>query len=307
MCRSLRTDRKRSYHYITYAKIGFSESINISYFALGVSDILCIIFITWHGICFIPAFGNSGLPFDPWKIMIPTGGHTSSMFQKTTGWITAYVSLERCLCLVFPLRSKIIASRERTIVDIVFIFALIVVPLMTVAFYTYQFHLESDAARNKSVLVVAFRKSALARLLTNMSRMYKTVFLNSIPFVIIFVCAIVLAIYLNRSALRRLDKSGGATVTSDEKAHRKYAKDMRVAKSVLAIAVAFIFLGTLSTIRYIIALNWPEFHPVGTYAKLYDFIARLDFLLCLTNSSVNFIIYYRMGKQFRYLDLLSTK
>ena len=35
---------------ITYTKIGFSDSINISYFALGISDILCVIFLSWNAI-----------------------------------------------------------------------------------------------------------------------------------------------------------------------------------------------------------------------------------------------------------------
>ena len=290
---------------ITYAKIGFSESINISYFALGVSDLLCVIFITWHGICLLPAFGNSDFPFDPLSMSIPTGGRTSSMFQKTTAWITAYVSLERCLCVVFPLKSQIIASRKRTINVIIFIFVMIVVPLTAVALYTYQIFFKFDSARNKTVLVVIFRNSSLAKSMTSMLRIYKLVFLNSLPFVIIIVCTIFLAIYLNRSALWRLDKSSGATkriersVTNDEKAQKKYARDMRVAKSVLAIAIAFIFPGTLGTTRYLIALILPEFHIVGTYSNIFRGVARLEFLLSSINSSINFIIYYRMGKKFR--------
>ena len=288
---------------ITYAKIGFSESINISYFALGVSDILCVIFVTWHGICFIPAFENSDIPFNP--LSIPTGGHTSSMFQKTTGWITAYVSIERCLCVVFPLKSQIIASRKRTIIVIVFILVLIVVPSATVAFYTYQIYFKFDASSNKTVLVVTFRNSSLAKPMTNILRIYKLVFLNSLPFFIIIVCTVVLAIYLHRSALWRLDKSSGATktiersVTNDEKALKKYARDIRVAKSVLAIAIAFIFPGTLGIVRYLIALIWSDFHPVGTYSNISRSVARLEFILSSINSSVNFIIYYRMGKKFR--------
>ena len=40
----------------TLAKIGFSEIINISYFALGISDAPCLPFITWHAICYLPFF-----------------------------------------------------------------------------------------------------------------------------------------------------------------------------------------------------------------------------------------------------------
>ena len=290
---------------ITYTKIGFSESINISYFALGVSDILCVIFLTWNAICFIPAFSDSDMPFLPKEFAIPTGGHTTDIFQKTTAWITAFISLERCLCVVFPLKIKIIVRRRRTIVIIVMIFILTVLPLASIVFYIYVFDVKFDAGNNQTLLRVTYRNSPLSNSLSNFKYIYKVVFLNSIPFAIILICAVVLAIHLNQSAAWRLGKSNastngnGTSNSNDEKAQKKYAKDMRIAKTVLAIALTFIFPGTLSTLRYVIALIVPEFQPVGAYAKFFRFTARLAFLLTLANSSVNFIIYYKMGTKFR--------
>ena len=290
---------------MTYVKIGLSVSINISYFALGISDILCIIFITWNAICYIPAFANSDIPFNSRKFVIPTGGHPSIAFLKTTGWITAYISIERCLCVVFPMKIKTIVKPRRTVVIIVLIFILIVLPLLSIAFYTFEFNLRFDSAKNRTLMAVKFKESSLSASLTNFNRTYKAVFLSAIPFVIILVCAVILAISLNRNASWRLRHSSGATTRTavnlhnDDKAERKYAKDIRVAKSVLAIAVTFLCLGTYSTLRYIVALCWPNFHPAKGYTNLYDAVARLEILLSLANSSINFIIYYKMGKKFR--------
>ena len=128
--------------------------------------------------------------------------------------------------------------------------------------------------------------------------------LNTASFAIVLVCTIVLAVHLNRSAAWRLWRLGNSgqskeqAENSDDKAQRKYAKDMRVAKSVMAIAVTFIVIGTISTVRYLIAVNLPGFHPIGTYAKLFEFASRVDFRLSLVNSSLNFIIYYKMGRRF---------
>ena len=290
---------------VTYLEIGFSESINISYFALSVSDILSIIFITWSAICFIPTFVDSEMPFIPREFVIPTGGHTTAMFQKTTAWITAYISLERCLCVVFPLKIKAIAMPRRTVVVISVIFSFAVLPLAVIAFYTYVFEFKFDAPSNKTLLRVTYRKSPLSDALTSFNYIYKLVFMNFTSFGIVLVCAVVLAIQLNRSALWRLEKSSGgniktgASFESGEKAQRKYAKDVRVTQTVLAIATTFIFTGTFSTIKYVIAMTWPGFHPMGVYTKLFTFTSMLEFLVSLANSSVNFIIYYRMGTKFR--------
>ena len=287
---------------VAYAKIGFSESINISYFALGVSDFICVSFLTWHAICFIPVFADSDLNFDSWTVEVPTGGHTSVTFLKTTAWITAFISLERCLCVVFPLKVKTIVKRKRTIVVIILIFVMTVIPLMSIVFYTYQFVVGFDEGKNKTLVMVKYRKSDLSDALTNVSYFYKLVWLNTTPFAIVLVCTIVLAVHLNRSAAWRLGNSGRSTKqaeNSDDKAQRKYAKDMRVAKSVMTIAVTFIVVGTISTVRYLVAVNWPGFHPAGTFAKLFEFASRVDFALSLVNSSLNFIIYYKMGRRFR--------
>ena len=283
---------------ITYSKIGLSESINISYFSLGISDILCVLCLTWHGVCFIPAFADSNIPLISREFVVPTGGFTSDMFLKTTAWITAFISLERCLCVVFPLKIKTIVSRKRTVNIIVVIFVVTVLPLTSITFYTYVFIFKFDNKKNKSLIGVKYRKTHLSDSLTNFNYIYKLVFLNSIPFTIILVCAVVLAIQLNRSASWRLGKSSG-THNDDRKAQKKYAKDILVAKTVLAIALTSIVLGTLNNLRYFIAIFWPDFHPRGAYAKLFILVARLMFLLSFANSSINFIIYYRMGTKFR--------
>ena len=292
---------------ISYSKIGFSESINISYVALGISDILCITTLTWYAVCYIPAFATSNIPFIAREFSNPTGGSTSAIFIKTTAWITAFISLERCLCIVFPLRVKAIVKRNRTIVVIVTIFVLTVLPLASIVFYTYVFDFRFDAESNKTLLRVKYRKSQLSDFLTRVNYVYKLLFMNFTPFAIILVCAVVLTIHLNRSARWRLKNSsestntpaGGKPSSEDEKTQRKIPKEMRVVKTVLAIAITFIFTGTMSTVRYLIAMSWPEFHPVGDYAQLFGVIARLEFLLSLANSSVNFIIYYIMGTKFR--------
>ena len=261
--------------------------------------------LTWNAICFIPAFADSELPFLSREFVIPTGGFTSDMFQKTTAWITAYISLERCLCVVFPLKVKAIVRRKRTILILVLLFVLTVVPMTSVVSYTYVLDVRFHAGQNRTLLGVRIRNSSLSGYLTHVNYLYKLIFLNSIPFAVILLSSIVLAVHLNRSALWRLGKSQagaaptGKSLSNDDKANRKYSKDMRIVKTVLAIALAFIFLGTMSNLRILIAMNLPEFRPIGTYAKLFRFSARLVFLLSIVNSSVNFFIYFMLGTKFR--------
>ena len=131
-------------------------------------------------------------------------------------------------------------------------------------------------------------------------------FLNFLPLLIILICTIYLTIHLRVSAKWRLGNSHrpgkvneNSATSADDVARRKYDKDIRVAKTVLAVAGAFLLLGTLSVLRLLIAVIWLEFRPLGAFGKSYRFTSRLSFLLLQANSSVNFIIYYRMSSKFR--------
>ena len=291
----------------TYLRIGFAESINISYCALGVSDILCVVFLSWNAVCFMPTFAHSSIPIIAREVVILTGGFTSIIFCDITAWITAFISLERCLCVVYPLKIKSIVTHKRTVFVIIAIFTITAIPLTTTTFYLHVFEFRFDAERNESVLGVAFRNNVPAVVFVhNFNQIYKLVVLNLLPYTTILVCSLFLAVYLDRSVSWRAQNSGSTihqandgSVHKVSTAHRKQAKEIRVAKTVLSLATAFLFLGTLSSLRLLISIIWPEFRPLATYDKFFRLLGRVGFLLSLANSSVNFLIYYTMGSKFK--------
>ena len=288
-----------------YAKIGFSEVINISYFALGVSNTIEIIFITWNALCYIPGFVNSGVPFITREIVIPTGGATSEAFGATTFWITAYINLERCLCVVFPLKIKSIITRKRTIWIITILFLITVLPFLIIHFLIFQFDLQYDGERNQTLLRVSFANTSGADNLFNAAFLYRSVVLNFVPLVFTLVCSITLSVHMRKNALWRLRTTSQATgqgetnSSADLLARRKYASDMRVSKIVLTLAAASSVLGFLYALRSLLAVLLPAFKPVEIYGDEYKLISRQLLFLSEINSSVNVIIYYNMGSKFR--------
>ena len=289
----------------TYVKIGLSESINVSYCALGVSDILCVIFITWNAICFTPAFADSDVPMIAREVVILTGGFTSLICCNITAWITAFISLEKCLCVVYPLKIKSIISQKRTVFVVVIIFTLTAIPLTGITFYLYVFYFKYDTERNRTVLGVKYRNATAVVSVRSFNLIYRLVIMNLLPYTTIFLCSVFLAVYLNRSVSWRLGNSGiaiqenGSSSFEENKTNRKNAKEMRVVKTVLSLATAFIVSGTLGIMRLLVSIIWQEFRPLGTYGKAFRLIGRVGFLLSLANSSVNFVIYYTMGSKFK--------
>ncbi|GFR59317.1 chemosensory receptor B [Elysia marginata] len=290
---------------VIYVKIGFSESINISYCALGISDTLYVIFVTWNAICFIPAFARLNLPFIPSQVVVPTGGANSDIFLKTTAWITAWISVERCLCVMFPFKVRTFVTRGKTLFAIITMSFFIVVPLTGLNFAFYAFEFTYDFERNRTILKLFHRNSTLINRINDVYFIYKTLLLNFLPLLVVLLCAVFLATRLKASAAWRLQHSGprptknASPPTEDKTAKRKYDKDMRIAKTVLLIAVTFILLGALNVQRLLLAMIWQEFRPFRSYGKWYRLTSRIALFLLQANSSVNFIIYYHMGAKFR--------
>ena len=220
--------------------------------------------------------------------------------------ITAYISLERYLCVKFPFKVKKLVTRNRTLCVLIVIFLFTMVPLFSFYFITYQFVWGFSPQNNKSLLRVRQSKTRVAEMVFTINYNQK-IFLNFAPLLLILICSVFLAVQLKASVKWRLGNSGKIRKEagkSDNKADSieswKNSKDIKVAKTVLTIAIAFLVLGSLSAVRLLVALLMPEFRPmVGAYGRLYRLIVRFSFLLVEANSSVNFIIYYKIGTKFR--------
>lgn len=71
---------------------------------LAVSDLGCLIPLVWTNVCFTPAFVSADLPFSPIEIQYLTSGNCHVTFTHVTAWITALITLERCMCITAPLQ-----------------------------------------------------------------------------------------------------------------------------------------------------------------------------------------------------------
>ncbi|GFS24157.1 chemosensory receptor A [Elysia marginata] len=88
---------------VVFLKMGFVESTNISFFALAILDLLICVYTT-----------IAKLMYSPWLIRLHHNpntvelGHAVSMIVLFCGgagaWVTAIISLERCFCIMFPLK-----------------------------------------------------------------------------------------------------------------------------------------------------------------------------------------------------------
>ncbi|GFS16251.1 peptide receptor GPCR [Elysia marginata] len=140
---------------LVYARLGFSETIHMSYAALAVSDLCCILSVIWSVFGVTPELQAilAGYRFrvDQTQLSNITGGWPHMAFSRTTAFLTSWISLERCLCVILPTRVKVIITRKVTRIVLTAIFIIGCCPVV-LAYVELKFERTLDPASNITTL-----------------------------------------------------------------------------------------------------------------------------------------------------------
>uniref|UniRef100_A0A2C9KHS2 Uncharacterized protein n=1 Tax=Biomphalaria glabrata TaxID=6526 RepID=A0A2C9KHS2_BIOGL len=98
---------------IVFCRQGLDSTVNISFTGVAVSDLCSLVTLLWFNVCVNPLFVNSDVPMAPSEVQHLTGGFPHACFARITCWITVYITAERCLCIVSPLKIKRIITTKR--------------------------------------------------------------------------------------------------------------------------------------------------------------------------------------------------
>ncbi|GFR84997.1 chemosensory receptor A [Elysia marginata] len=272
---------------LTYKKLGFSDSINISYVALAVSDMGAVITRAWGAMCIVFVLLNAQLPFNPDDVAITTAFWYGQGFEKTTGCITAYISLERCFCVMFPLRVRTIVTRTKTLTIIASFFVL-VFGVSTLSHVAHQYTWNFIPARNRTILGLESVKTPLYYTMRQVLFVYFGPLLYVPTLLTVWLCTIILAVYLKRS---RQKFKGQINQARDKETH--------AAKVVIAIASAFLVFTTPSVVLNLALIFVPGFDTRSVYARTALVLYGCIGLLSVFNSGTNLFIYIYTGSKFR--------
>lgn len=71
---------------------------------LAISDLGCLLTLIWSNISVTPGVVDADLPFDTIEVSYLVSGMPHYTFSRISCCITAIIVLERCLCIVAPLK-----------------------------------------------------------------------------------------------------------------------------------------------------------------------------------------------------------
>lgn len=275
---------------VVFLKQGFENTINICFFGLAISDTCCLVSLLWVSICMNPLVIFSGAPWVPIDFVYLTGAWPHHISGRITSYITVYVTAERCVCIIFPLKVKQIMTSTKTTVSVCLIYILNILmlcPEYVTAYLAWTFFPKYNA----TLLAIAHRsgKEQTSGLIF---------FLNSISGLVSFVSVVVLtailAVKLKKASIWRI-QAKSANISADAMSSR----DQKTIKMVSLIATVLIICFTPGVVVSMVTFIEPDFDLKRKYGNTMASLWTVALVSQAVNSSINIVLYYKMSTKFR--------
>ena len=295
---------------IVYCKMGFADSTTISLTALAISDFLVAATAVNCGLSFIlPQVPNAWFTNG---IFMSFAGAPHFALTKTSAVITTYLSVERYLCVLFPLKIRMMFTRFRTLVAMLIIFVITLGPT-SIVILNYPMGWMFYPERNRTLLGVLPVNDAILIAAHAVTRFYFSILLTLLTFFTVTITTVLLAVSLKKSkawrdANRSMapthigHKNGDAPLSTSEP-DTKQSKETKAVKMVIAIATLFIGTNIPFSIFVVSTAVVPGFDVGGQYDKIYSVMAIVCVMINGINSGGNIFIYYNMSSKFRHAML----
>ncbi|GFR75236.1 chemosensory receptor A [Elysia marginata] len=277
---------------LVYTKLGFPSTIHLSYVALAVSDLGCVVASMVYAVTTMApvsrSFETTALS-DRFSQVV--GGLPQMTFSRLTGLITAWISLQRCLCVTYPTRVRLMVTHKVVKVVLAFIFTIGCFPIVFV-YAMIGSEWQSHVPVNDSTWALQDEKSVTMVTMVTLALIYPVV-----SWVCVAVCSSVLIIKLKRNARWRTRNAAGAATASIATGKN----NSHVTKVVVTVAGIFLICSLPLTASLFATLALPQFSLNGALHYLYRIMVMTCVLTTQINSTVNIVIFAVSGHSFRSL------
>ncbi|XP_059145666.1 growth hormone secretagogue receptor type 1-like [Physella acuta] len=275
---------------IVFYKQGLKDSVNISLAALALSDIGSLMSLQIINVMLNPWFISASQIVRAYDFVIMVAFYPHNYFIRVCGFITAFVSLERCLCVVAPLKVKRIMTPRVAVVVNVLIFTVTLLDMFPV-YYTAYLDWKFYPGLNRTMVGMVFRQNPY--LVYAASYIITDLFIPYFTFFVIITSTVIIGIRLSNRALWR------QSVSKVTKADNVSTKEKKVVVMLVTVTLIFIVC-LLPQSAFLTATSFvPGLVFFGTNSDLSFLCYCMCYLTETVSSSVNIVVYYRMSGRYR--------
>ncbi|XP_013077360.2 uncharacterized protein LOC106063511 [Biomphalaria glabrata] len=277
---------------LVFMKQGFKDSVTLSLLALALVDLLALLALVWESICMNPWFFDSQSSFSVSDVHFLTSAVPHGIFVRMAWWITTFVTFERCLCIVLPLKVKQIITPQRTVaINIALCLAILLG--MSPFFIAYRFYQRPVPGENRTQLALYLVENGMY--IQNIAGQFNVASQFGAFFIDLF-CTLLIVHQLNSKSKWRF-KSANANKVKDVLDKR----DKKVIKMITLISIIFLSCLVPSFISFLVGTIYQEYSFTGKQFNLYVVTWSAILTLEAINSTVNIFVYYTMSSKYKLI------
>lgn len=273
-----------------FCTLGFRETINISFLGLAVADIGCLFtHFEMNVICSLLYIAE--FDFVVLDLVEVAGSWPRLCFLRTSGLITAFIALERCFCIVSPVKIKAVLTWPRTAAIIISMFVTVfasMCPVYSDTSLSWKFYPD----KNRTMLGEDYTR--------NRGQVYRVChILSNFYGYLAFISAFTFTTVLVRELKKRTSWRLKSAVINRDKSFSILERDLKVVKMAVGVSAMFIITFFPSTVLFTAALIEPDFGVRGQYEQEYLMASTVCYSLEIFNLSSNLFICRHMSSRFR--------
>ena len=278
---------------IIYFRNGFQESASVTFFTLSISD-LCISISCFVISVFIwVSHLSDGLSIDPFSFIEAIPVPILGVYYVISTSAATYLSVERCMCVVFPLKVKSIFNKKTTFA------AMCIITLWGITCFipylsTQELKWSFDPQYNTTRLIRQMTETRV-----HVRYFINTVVLGIQPItaqIVISVCTVTLIV-----KLKKLSTKFGNKTTQPNVNMGKVKKERTLIKMVISVAAIFIMCNLPCCIVSVVRFINPSFDVGGDDQEMYYLLLEILFCFVSLNASVNTVAYYKCNSVYRQM------
>ena len=283
---------------IVFARIGWSNTFQVSCTALAVSDLCCLLSIAMAGITTMGVLGRNFNESTFYYISNIFG----VAFSRTTALITAWISFERCLCVTFPTRVKLIVTRTVTKSVLLAIFT---VNCLLIVSTIVSFRVRNSIDRQTNMTLMDEEQPKLNGFRQFIKLLVGVIF-PAFCWISVTISTAFLIVKLKQySTWRRLNAATSTIWTTQTRnvnasqIHSLPIKERRAMKMVAAVAGIFLICLTPTSVHLLVSFLVRDYFVDGSLSYLFKLDAMVCLLATQINSSINLVVFTILGHNFR--------
>ncbi|RUS72078.1 hypothetical protein EGW08_020160 [Elysia chlorotica] len=255
---------------VVYTRQKNKDTVSLSLTYLSVSDTGVLLGSLFSCLCYATFRFDPYTPVDAMSLQYVIGAQVRHMFINISLLTTVFVSVERCLCVVMPLKVKFLVGTRRT-------------HAANVSFYLFIFATYIPDFISKTLEWRHDPKTNATRLMMSLAKNRKTK-------------AEVATFGFSASVTKLGSGINNGSTSSWRKMNQR---DKRVVRMVTIISTIFIICNTPMVVGMSCRRAFPEFKINGVYHNVHLTVFAVVYLASSLSASVNTFVYYFGSSKFK--------